>query len=297
MFRFPLLGATSRSLWTTLAIIFCSSLLLHLFYIYYASLLVEEAYYWNYAQHLDFSYLDHPPMVALLIKFFTVLAGDYAISLRLASIFLFVYYRFFQLSSNRVNHKGSRDICFIVVSNLTLFFIESLIITPDAPLIACWSACLYYLYRSLQMRENRCWYGVGVSLGLGMLSKYNHFLLAVTTFFYIITNSKARFWLTRKEPYLAALIAVLLFTPVIYWNATHHWVSFLFQSTERFNSIASFNTHRLLGLVLLFITPPGVWALAVLMSKSSAQKYQLEFEAQRFMLWFILLPLSFFYCV
>ena len=49
------------------------SLILHLLCMTQARLLVEEAYYWNYSQHLDWSYLDHPPMVALLIKVSTSL--------------------------------------------------------------------------------------------------------------------------------------------------------------------------------------------------------------------------------
>ncbi|MGH7855530.1 MAG: glycosyltransferase family 39 protein, partial [Candidatus Binatia bacterium] len=39
--------------------------------------------YWNYAQHLDFSYLDHPPMVAWLIWLSTSLFGNSEFSVRL----------------------------------------------------------------------------------------------------------------------------------------------------------------------------------------------------------------------
>jgi dolichol-phosphate mannosyltransferase len=42
-------------------------LVLKLIFIASVNLIPEEAYYWNYAQHLDWGYLDHPPMVAWLI--------------------------------------------------------------------------------------------------------------------------------------------------------------------------------------------------------------------------------------
>ncbi len=42
-------------------------LVLRLVFMGLVNLIPEEAYYWNYAQHLDLSYLDHPPMVAWLI--------------------------------------------------------------------------------------------------------------------------------------------------------------------------------------------------------------------------------------
>src|SRR4051794_25936798 len=35
----------------------------------------QEAYYWNYAMHPAFSYLDHPPMVAWVIRAGTLLLG------------------------------------------------------------------------------------------------------------------------------------------------------------------------------------------------------------------------------
>ena len=70
-----------------LLVIISTSLILHLLCMSRASLLVEEAYYWNYAQHLDWSYLDHPPMVAVLIKIFTTILGTSEFSVRSASLF------------------------------------------------------------------------------------------------------------------------------------------------------------------------------------------------------------------
>jgi dolichol-phosphate mannosyltransferase len=47
------------------------------------NLIPEEAYYWNYAQHLDWGYLHHPPMVALLIWLSTSILGKSELSVRL----------------------------------------------------------------------------------------------------------------------------------------------------------------------------------------------------------------------
>src|SRR5262249_48238337 len=47
------------------------------------NLIPEEAYYWNYAQHLDWGYLDHPPMVAWLIWLSTAIFGKSELSFRL----------------------------------------------------------------------------------------------------------------------------------------------------------------------------------------------------------------------
>lgn len=63
-------------------------LLLRIFFMFKSNLLAEEAYYWNYSNHLDFSFLDHPPMVAILIKLGTLILvqmnGEYVLRLFLA---------------------------------------------------------------------------------------------------------------------------------------------------------------------------------------------------------------------
>src|ERR1700761_4223881 len=48
----------------------------------------DEAYYWMWSKHLAGGYYDHPPMVALLIRAGTMLAGDTPLGVRLVSILL-----------------------------------------------------------------------------------------------------------------------------------------------------------------------------------------------------------------
>jgi len=49
---------------------------LRLLYAKLVELLPEETYYWNYSRHLDIGYLDHPPMVAWLIRAGSAAFGD-----------------------------------------------------------------------------------------------------------------------------------------------------------------------------------------------------------------------------
>ena len=49
-------------------------------------LIPEETYYWNYSRHLDIGYLDHPPMVAWLIKLGTLLFGDTEFGVRFGAL-------------------------------------------------------------------------------------------------------------------------------------------------------------------------------------------------------------------
>ena len=196
----------------------------------------EEAYYWNYSIRLDFGYLDHPPMVAWLIALVEGLFGHGEASIRLASLACTGGDDGLRLPAGpaprgpagRPGGGRVRD------PDPYGFFIAGLMISPDAPLAAAWAACLYFLHRALVGNERRAWYGVGIALGLGLLSKYTIATLGPAALAFCLADRRARGWFLRPQPYLAVLIAAALFAPVVYWNFANDWASFRFQGGERF---------------------------------------------------------------
>ena len=244
----------------TLLIIY--AVLLHLFYIGSTELIMEEAYYWNYAQHMAAGYLDHPPVVALLIKLGTLLFGNNEFGVRIGALAcwlitaLFIY-KLTRLVFNR--EVASRAV--LLVAILPIFFGAALVITPDAPLIACWAGALYFLYRALIEHIAVSWYGAGVCIGIGLAAKYTMVLLGPAIILYMLVDPSARKWFLRPQPYLAAIIAWVIFSPVIWWNYQHDWASFLFQSQGRLQAETIFSTHKLLGSVMVLLTPTGLLAV------------------------------------
>lgn len=272
----------------------CTSLIVRLFFVESSNLLVEESYYWNYAQHLDFSYLDHPPMVALLIKFSTSLFGFTEFGVRITSLFCWLVMVFFSFKLSNLIRQGTGLYAVFFLSVLPFFFLQSLVITPDQPLVACWSATLYFLYRSIILNESKYWYAVGIWFGLGMLSKYTMVLLGPATLIYLCAVPSARQWFFRKEPYYCAFIIILFFMPVVYWNATHEWVSFVFQGARRFKSQFYFSFHHFVGLLVLFLMPPGIWGLWELFKKDTSSIISADKSVRRFCQIYTLFPLAWF---
>ncbi len=220
------------------------------------NLLVEEAYYWNYSAHLDWSYLDHPPMVALLIKLSTFFGGTEEWAVRAPSLICWVLAACYSYRlTTMFGEQGIVAVFFLSI--LPFFFLQSWVMTPDQPLLVAWSALLYYLYRACVLDESRAWWFSGIALGVGLLSKYTIVLLIPATFLFLLFSSK-RYWLWRLEPYCALLLAGVIFSPVLYWNAMHDWVSFAFQSSRRLQETSTCSTHILLGLLVLFLTPIGL---------------------------------------
>lgn len=277
----------------SLYVLIALSCLLHVLFIAYPKLLIEEAYYWNYALHLDMGYIDHPPMIALLIKASTFFFGNNEAGVRFSSLLCWGITFFYGFRLSESISKGSGIYACLLIAILPFSFIFSFIITPDSLLMALWSALLYYLYKALHQENKRAWYSAGLILGLGLLSKYSILLLAGATFIYMLTVPKARHYFFCKEPYLAIVLSLLLFSPVIYWNATHEWISFTFQTTRRIQEHSHSNIPNFILFLIVFFTPIGLSGFANLWKKQEAISL-VSSESQYFMRVFTTFPLVVF---
>ena len=238
------------------------TLILRLLYFGTFELTQEEAYYWNYSQHMAMGYLDHPPMVALLIWIGTHLFGNSEIGVRVGA---FVCWSITAWFSYRLTRSAfDRNVALnslVLIAALPLFFGTALIMTPDAPLIACWAGTLFYLHRALIDGHRRSWMGVGLWLGLGLISKYTMVLLGPAVILFMVSDPRSRRWFSTPWPYLAAGAALIIFSPVILWNYLHDWASFLFQSQHRLADRFIFSTPALAGAILVLLTPTGLLAV------------------------------------
>jgi dolichol-phosphate mannosyltransferase len=235
--------------------------LLRLIFCGRVELLPEETYYWNYARHLDFGYLDHPPMVAWLIRTGVAFFGNVESGVRIGAVVcggVTTYFAF--LLTRNLFGRRSALLAVVLVQVLPFFFLSGMLMTPDAPLTAAWMASLYCLERALFGGRPRMWFGAGLCVGLGLLSKYTAVLLPAATLMFLVSDPSSRPWLRRPHPYVAALIALALFAPVIVWNAHHEWASFAFQVSRRLVEAPRFSLHKFLGSLLVLLTPTGLVA-------------------------------------
>lgn len=265
------------------------------------NLLPEEAYYWNYAKHLDIGYLDHPPMVAWLIYISGLVFGKSEFAVRLPAflgwfVFAFFMYHF---TKNTVG-KAVGKVVILLLAILPIYMSVGFLMTPDAPFYVCWAGALYFLERAIIGKRIFAWYCVGICLGLGLLSKYTMGLIIPATVICLLVDKESRFWFLKPQPYLALLIGLLLFSPVLYWNAQHDWISFAFQGARRWSDGIAIHLHILIGSILILITPLGLYeAVKVLLrfwkNRITIHKTDLlRFRKYLFLTTFTLIPLSVF---
>ncbi|MEA1966725.1 MAG: glycosyltransferase family 39 protein, partial [Thermodesulfobacteriota bacterium] len=244
--------------------------------------------------------LDHPPLIAWLIRGSTELFGNTEAAVRLVPFLCWFVTAFFCFKTAKSLFDRStafRTLALLAV--LPLFFCTGFLSTPDAPLMACWSMVFYFMHRALLHGDKTawCWICIGIGLGLGMLAKYTMVLLAPGIFTFILMERSQRKWFTRPQPYFAIGIALLVFLPVIIWNANHDWASFLFQGPRRFAGSFEFSPEKLVGSAVLMITPAGFLALAAFAGckfKLPAQNPQLR-TTIKFVLSFTMIPLAMFF--
>ena len=191
----------------------------------------DEAYYWIWSKHLAAGYYDHPPGVALVIRLGTMIAGDTELGVRLVSILLALPMSFAVFRAAEILFGGKRVAAnAAILLNVTLMAaVGTLIVTPDSPLLVASSFVLFFLAKVLESGRGAWWLAVGAAAGLALASKYTAMFFGPAILIWLISVPKLRKWLFSLWLYLGGLVALAVFSPVIFWNADHHWVSFIKQ--------------------------------------------------------------------
>ena len=234
--------------------------IVRMIYVNFVPLVPQEAYYWKYAKNLALSYFDHPPMAAYTIAFFTWIGGNSVFFIRLGSIvfstgFMILLY----VITSRMFKNSSWALLVVIIINCSvLFSIGATIITPDVPLLFFWTLIIYFLIKLKESQHWKWWYFAGISLGLALLSKYSAILIVPGIFMYLLLLKRQKQWLLSIHPYLAIILAFIVFLPVLLWNYQHDWASFMFQSSRRFSEMHRMRFDfffQLIGSQLGMLTP------------------------------------------
>ncbi len=188
---------------------------------------VDEAYYWLWSKHLSLGYLDHPPMIAYMIKLFT-LFGDEVWQIRLVNIFCFFGAAFFVFKTAKyLFDEKSAFWAFLIFLSSPAVTMGLTITTPDSPLILFWTGSLYFAAKAFFDGKRVDFVLAGALGGAALLSKYTGILLFFSYFLFIVFK-KPKLFLSSKL-YLSIVCGLIVFLPVIIWNIQNGFESFAFQ--------------------------------------------------------------------
>ena len=226
--------------WRQALLISVAAAVLRLVFAAWLPLFPDETYYWDWSRHLANGYFDHPPLIAWLIAAGTSAADALGFraspfSIRAVPVLVgSVCGLFTTLIARRLGGGGAARTAALAFALMPLAASGLILTTPDAPLLAASAAALYFVVRALQhaprsRASTENWCVAGACLGLAFSSKYTSILLPMTLLAAMVLRPSLRGRFREPGPYLACMVATLVFLPVLEWNHAHDWISFRFQ--------------------------------------------------------------------
>jgi 4-amino-4-deoxy-L-arabinose transferase-like glycosyltransferase len=191
----------------------------------------DEAYYWTWSKEDVLSFLDHPPMIAWFVRAGTAVFGDTPFGARAGGLLALAGTQLLLADIVRRRTHGLAPMLFALLAPeaAAYYSLMMVLVAPDVPLVVFLTAMLWALIRLDESRDPRWWLLAGACGGLALLSKYTAVMFVPAILAFMLVPPKNRLWLLTPWPWLAGAVAVLVFSPVLIWNAQHHWASFAFQ--------------------------------------------------------------------
>ena len=130
----------------------------------------------------------------------------------------------------------------MIIQIIPLFSAYGVIFTIDSPLIFFWISSLYFFSRAIGLKaphlpgedsqkkraspEWMPWIILGFFVGLGLLTKYTMAFFYLCVFLFLLSSQDYRRLFFTKGPYVAVIMSLIIFSPVLFWNAANAWVTF-----------------------------------------------------------------------
>lgn len=192
----------------------------------------NEAYAIASGRLMSLSYFDHPPLHFWLAHFCEAIFGDNNAA-RIPFILLSAGTSWMMFALTRRLFGERAGVWATLALNLSVFFnlISGNWILPDGPLNFFLLATAFVLAPTAQGRtlDVKGWLAAGLLAGLAALSKYHALLFLLGYLAFLLLDRDRRRMLLTPGPWLAAALALAVFSPVLIWNASNHWASLRFQ--------------------------------------------------------------------
>ncbi len=224
---------SKKALWTFAAIYLVVSIIVIANNIGYG----DTLYYWDWSRHLGASYYDGPPLVAYLLFLHTKIFGSSQASLNLFAVLthLLIGFLIYQLAKKLFDNRVAKISILIWLTTQFVYIHYVFGMTYDTVLAIFWLATIYFFYRASTTNKTIDFYLTGLCAGLALLGKYQAIILWGALFLLMFISNNYRHMLKNKHTYLAMLMAMLMFSPVIVWNIQHNFISFSYQLGHGFH--------------------------------------------------------------
>ncbi len=189
----------------------------------------DELYYVACADHLDWGYVDHPPLIALVTAVTRFLLGDSLPALRFPCLLAGLLAAFVtgliarEFGAGRFGQFLATTCVALAPASLVIDHLWSM----NAFDHLFWALAILLVARILGRDEPRLWPVFGVVVGIGLLNKYSIGFFCMALGLGLLVTP-ARRHLANWRFWLGAGIAGLLFVPHVLWELHQGWPSLEF---------------------------------------------------------------------
>lgn len=218
----------------------------------------DEAEYWDCSRHLDWSYLDHTPLLFWSMIPFRAIFGETSLAIRFPSILagLVVALALPSLVRRLGGPPDGASRAWIALNAMPVFFLGSFYGWTDSLMLAAYVVAI--LGAVTVARGNaRGWWIFGAAIGLGFLTKIT-IVLVLAAIIPLGFVREARATLRTNQPWLAAVLAFALTAPFWIWGARYDWANVTFQLQQRHTrggAVDARGALEFIGTNMLLATP------------------------------------------
>lgn len=179
----------------------------------------DEFYYIACSNHLAWGYVDQPPFSILILKISRSVLGDSLLAIRflpalLGALTVFIAGKIAKELGGGIFAQATAAICVIIAPiNLALNSYYSM----NSFDLFFWALSFYLLILIIKNGNKNLWYLFGAIIGLGLMNKISMLWLGGGLFVGLFLT-KHRKLLKTKEPWMAFIIAGIIFIPYIIWQ-------------------------------------------------------------------------------
>ena len=183
----------------------------------------DELYYIACSKHLDFGYVDHPPLVALLTFIERSVFGETKFGLRfLSGLAELSGVVFCKIAGTLGGGKLARSLAAVSICFSVAFPAMSSFFSMNPVDITLCTVFIYLLSRTIAAPSPEKWIALGVLFGAGLLNKYTFLVLGFSVLFSLIITKR---WDVLKSPwmYVGGVISFVMFLPHVMWQIRNGW--------------------------------------------------------------------------
>jgi 4-amino-4-deoxy-L-arabinose transferase-like glycosyltransferase len=187
----------------------------------------DELYFLACGEHLDWGYVDQPPMIGVVAWLVRHTLGTSLLALRLPSALAGAALVIVTglLARELGGGRFAMGLASLASGLAFVYVVMHYLFTMNAFEPLLWTGCAYVVVRIVKTGDERLWLVFGALCGLGLENKYSMAVYAFALVVGVLLSPERRAF-AKPWIWLGGVLALLIFLPNLVWNVRHGWPFF-----------------------------------------------------------------------